>query len=305
MADDVLAQVKAALDEVAAFQWVAEPGQPSVFRGVVVQGWLRALVARCERAEADLRRERETCRQVEGLLTDSRLDRDAWRNRMERAEADLASIRDALHLDPDTCGTPDMLGTIAGIVNRRKSLQAALAAAHTEIVVLNECLASARTERDAARTELEDERLRLAACMSAALGNTKAAVRERIPRDHPHWSASYGDVCAAVDREIQLRADLAAVDAYVGGLRDEVGELNVRLAGVETERDHYRVALANKSAEVEAAFRAGFVAEDQILPLERAIAIAWADYCAKRERDARADDTWQADVKFPGQGQPR
>ena len=56
--------------------------------------------------------------------------------------------------------------------------------------------------------ELETERMRLAACMAAALGNTERTVAERIARDHPYWSASYKAVCDAVDREMALRAAL-------------------------------------------------------------------------------------------------
>lgn len=62
------------------------------------------------------------------------------------------------------------------------------------------------------REELETERIRLAACATAALGNTEAAKAERLTPDHPYWSASYGDVCAAVDREIALRARVAQLE---------------------------------------------------------------------------------------------
>ncbi len=69
-----------------------------------------------------------------------------------------------------------------------------------------------------AEIELERERMRLAACMSAALGNTPDAVAQRIGPEHPYWSASYGDMCKAVDREIELRAEVSrlreALDRY-------------------------------------------------------------------------------------------
>lgn len=58
-----------------------------------------------------------------------------------------------------------------------------------------------------ARAELETERIQLTACGVAAMQNTVASVAERITRDNPYWSASYGDVCAAVDREMALRAE--------------------------------------------------------------------------------------------------
>lgn len=73
---------------------------------------------------------------------------------------------------------------------------------HTDVTDL-------RKERDQLRDDLDTERLRLAACGAAALCNTEdSAKRSRIDSSNPYWSASYGDVCAMVDREMQLRADL-------------------------------------------------------------------------------------------------
>jgi hypothetical protein len=57
--------------------------------------------------------------------------------------------------------------------------------------------------------ELERERMRLAGCGVAAMLNTTDSLLSRIPTDSPYWSASYGGVCAAVDREMQLRDELA------------------------------------------------------------------------------------------------
>jgi hypothetical protein len=59
------------------------------------------------------------------------------------------------------------------------------------------------------RDELEILRGQLAGCGVAALQNSTAAIQYRITRDNPYWSASYGDVCAAVDREMELRAENA------------------------------------------------------------------------------------------------
>jgi hypothetical protein len=66
----------------------------------------------------------------------------------------------------------------------------------------------AEAEVSALRDQLETERLKLAACTTAALGNTPETVAQRLDREHPYWSASYGDVCAAVDREMALRDQL-------------------------------------------------------------------------------------------------
>lgn len=60
---------------------------------------------------------------------------------------------------------------------------------------------------------LERERMRLAACGVAALGNTVESVNQRIGRDNPYWSASYRETCAAVDREMALRSSVTALEA--------------------------------------------------------------------------------------------
>ena len=80
-----------------------------------------------------------------------------------------------------------------------------------EIARLEAALAEAKKQRD-------HELSRLAACGVAAMGNTKEAVVQRIDRDNPYWSASYGDVCASVDREMDLRSDLAALKASLPGM---------------------------------------------------------------------------------------
>ena len=63
-------------------------------------------------------------------------------------------------------------------------------------------------ERDEARAELETERLRLAACGVVAMANTPesaARVRDILP---VHFSASLHSVMGAVDREMELRAEV-------------------------------------------------------------------------------------------------
>ena len=60
--------------------------------------------------------------------------------------------------------------------------------------------------------EVETERMRLAGCGVAAMQNTESTIKDRITPDNPYYSASYGDVCGAVDREMRLRSDLA--EAY-------------------------------------------------------------------------------------------
>ena len=77
-------------------------------------------------------------------------------------------------------------------------------------------LRDALQERDA---EIERLRVQLAGCGVAAMQNTEASKANRVKRGSYGWSESYGDVCRAVDREIEQRrvleqAKTAAIDAY-------------------------------------------------------------------------------------------
>jgi len=57
--------------------------------------------------------------------------------------------------------------------------------------------------------ELETERMRLAACGVVALSNTAESAAEARKMSPAYWSASCGDVAAAVDEQMRLRAALA------------------------------------------------------------------------------------------------
>lgn len=59
------------------------------------------------------------------------------------------------------------------------------------------------------KADVEAERMRLVGCGVAALMNTEESKANRVSKDNPYWSASYQDVCNAVDREIQHREDVA------------------------------------------------------------------------------------------------
>lgn len=77
-------------------------------------------------------------------------------------------------------------------------------------------IAAQRARVAALEQELETEQIRLAACAAAALGNTAEAVAQRLTRESPYWSASYGDVCSAVDREMTLRRDRDTALYHIG-----------------------------------------------------------------------------------------
>lgn len=76
------------------------------------------------------------------------------------------------------------------------------------------------SEYERLREELKRERLRLSACGVAALANTPEDVAKyRFSPDNPYYSASYADVCAAVDREMALREERDELRGYLQELR--------------------------------------------------------------------------------------
>lgn len=105
------------------------------------------------------------------------------------------------------------------------------------------CAKCAQLERDlaAARAEAERERMRLAACGVAALQNTEASIAVRLEPGHEYYSASYGDVCRAVDREMAHRAEAAR-------LREAIDDLCRGLTVIEHTCDHVNYDHATASA---------------------------------------------------------
>lgn len=89
-------------------------------------------------------------------------------------------------------------------------------------------------ERDA---ELETERMRVVACGVVALANTTDTVSDRIGKENPYWSACYGDVCDAVDREIELRTEVKRLKITIADRDAEVRRLRCALGVVSCTND--------------------------------------------------------------------
>lgn len=68
-------------------------------------------------------------------------------------------------------------------------------------------------ERNQLRDELERERLRLAACGVVAMSNTRETAERNRECHKSYKSASFNDVCAAVDREMALRERVAVLES--------------------------------------------------------------------------------------------
>lgn len=90
-------------------------------------------------------------------------------------------------------------------------------------------LAAIGAENGGLKADIECERMRLAGCGVAAMSNTEKTVAERIDRTNPNWSASYGDVCAAVDREMEYRAKCEAAEKSNLVLAAQVSDMRHQL----------------------------------------------------------------------------
>jgi hypothetical protein len=98
------------------------------------------------------------------------------------------------------------------------------------------------SEIDRLREQLEIERIRLAACGVAAMANTEETIKQRIDKDNPYHSASYGDVCSAIDREIAYREEVKALESDREGWLDTAGRNGRRVVQLESalaEKDEF------------------------------------------------------------------
>ena len=86
-------------------------------------------------------------------------------------------------------------------------------------------------ELERLKADLEQTRVQLACCGVAAMQNTEESKANRVERGAYGWSASYGDVCRMVDREIELRAENARLkDDYQNACKT-VAEMHAAAVG--------------------------------------------------------------------------
>ena len=72
-------------------------------------------------------------------------------------------------------------------------------------------LSEAESENRKLKEELDRERVRLAGCGVAAMQNTPKSIKARAKEGDYGWSASYGEVCRALDRKISFRKALIKI----------------------------------------------------------------------------------------------
>ena len=119
--------------------------------------------------------------------------------------------------------------------------------AEMAIVGLEQDIAPLVAEVERLKADLEQTRVQLACCGVAAMQNTEESKANRVERGAYGWSASYGDVCRMVDREIELRAENARLkDDYqnacktvaemaIVGLEQDIAPLVAENAQLRTE----------------------------------------------------------------------
>lgn len=117
------------------------------------------------------------------------------------------------------------------------------------------------------RKQLELERVRLAGCGVAATANTPASAATRIARGSPYWSASYGDVCAAVDREMKLRDEQeSTVRQFIGWLSADISELHrVEVPRLAKSWEAFKARLAEGTASEPPAGRPDLEGDDRLV----------------------------------------
>ena len=127
------------------------------------------------------------------------------------------------------------------------------------------CRAPLVAEVERLKADLEQTRVQLACCGVAAMQNTEESKANRVERGAYGWSASYGDVCRMVDREIEMRAEnarlkddyqnacktvaemhAAAVGQIVGPNRGVVEDV----ADLRAERDDWKARAEAAEAEI-------------------------------------------------------
>lgn len=96
------------------------------------------------------------------------------------------------------------LTNLQSLLRRYDKVKQELEVENTELKNWNTRLAGSLKEKE---KELEKLRMQLASCSQAAFNNGETTLEMRLKKDSVGWSASYQDVCDAVDREIALRKE--------------------------------------------------------------------------------------------------
>lgn len=86
--------------------------------------------------------------------------------------------------------------------------------------------------------------MQLAAVSTATVQNTETAIKDRIAPDNSYYTTAYGDTCRAVDREMRLRAENAALRAALEKHENAAREnlISARIIEAENKGKNYGIA---------------------------------------------------------------
>ena len=130
----------------------------------------------------------------------------------------------------------------------------------------------------------------LAAISTASGQNTRESAKDRIGRDSPYWTQAYGDVCAAIDRELALRERLEKAFG-------EITRLSMPSSSVEPERADLVRALRESYLSSDHRFcsHAGLLAKAaaalDVPSARRSTEIKFCPACEKEWTDVTVDRT--------------
>ena len=149
-----------------------------------------------------------------------------------QAQADIEALRKLIELASES---PFDRQTSGG--GHRRNWQDAAIATQARLA-----LSALQCQEEMAQ-EIEQLRMQLAACGVAAMQNTRNSIAERIDRTNLYWSASYGDICAAVDREVSYREEIERLKADCHTMELESAEAYALVLSHESVIDRLKAEL--------------------------------------------------------------
>ena len=136
---------------------------------------------------------------------------EGYEDACEQIVIEDAEIHPGFMPEPATEEVERLREEVRALEQKRLELNVTIGERDAEIERLRARPMVPKAQYERLQAELDTEHQRLAACGVAAMQNTPDSVAERIDDGSLYWSASYGDVCRAVDREMRYRKALEMI----------------------------------------------------------------------------------------------
>jgi len=121
---------------------------------------------------------------------------------------DLYDVRTVNENKLIACAVAAQANTVSSVVDRLTPDHPYYSPAYHEVCRAVDREIALRNENEKLNVELEILRMQLAGCGVAAMSNTPESVKSRLQPGHPYYSASYGDICTMVDKQMTAHAEL-------------------------------------------------------------------------------------------------